>query len=387
MSALWALGVVVGGPIGSALAASTSTTWRWAFYINLPCAGTAFLIAAICLPNYRFAPRLRIRQHLYNLDPVGILFNLVTPVLCALAITFSGSIWAWGSGACIAAWVGSGVALVCWGIQQHQCLFTTREERAIPVHMLSRRDLQPIWIASACAGATYSIALYYTPLFFAFARGQDSLGQTVRMLPFILGFITSVLLTGKLLPVIGRYKLVYVAAGAVTLSGGAAMAATLREDMADGIVMLFIFVVGVGLGMHFQHGAAIGNVINRNPRERIDSLVLFSLAQMGGIAGALAIAASTYDNVGVRDLRNALGAGKYSDHDIRQALAGVSSPAWQSQNSEALELCVRVVARLIGKEFYIVTASAAICVLCGLFMKPEKLCYGEVKGQQSESKV
>ena len=58
ISAAWALGLVVGGPIGSAFAESQSATWRWAFYLNLPLAGLALVLAVFCLPAHNLAPAL-----------------------------------------------------------------------------------------------------------------------------------------------------------------------------------------------------------------------------------------------------------------------------------------------------------------------------------------
>lgn len=384
MSAMWAIGLVVGGPIGSALAENAHATWRWAFYLNLPLVGFGFLVAALCIPSHRVAPTdSPILKRLLSIDPLGILFNIAAPVLFAIAVTFSGPIWPWGSAASVATWVVFGVVVIAWVLQQVFCIFTTPEERAFPVHMLKRLDLMPIWIASGCAGASYAVTLYYTPLYFAFARGYGPLQQTVRILPFILVFIVVVLLTGGLLlPVFGRYKFIYLFAGAMTLAGGAAMAVTLERDTSEAQVMGLEALLGIGLGLHFQHGFGIGNVMNKTARDRIDSTVVCNMVQMGGIAMILAVAGSIFQNVGYSLLSDALagdGSQEYSENEIREALAGVSSAVWQSRDPAVLQKGIDAVTEVISREFYIVLAAGALCLFCSVFMKWDKLDYGRAK--------
>lgn len=382
MSAMWAVGLVIGGPIGSAFADNHHATWRWAFYLNIPLVGIGFAIALFCVPLHSLGAKIPVWKRLIKIDPLGIALNMAAPVLFGLAMTFSGPIWAWGSGASIAIWVVFGVVLIFWGVQQYFCIFTTPEERAFPLHILPRRDLIPLWLASACAGSSYAITLYYTPLYFAFAQGDDALDQTVKLLPFVLVFIVVVMMAGSMLPIFGRYNLMYILAGAATLAGGAAMAGTLSENVSESQVLGLEAVIGIGLGMHFQHGIGISNVINKNNRDRVDSVVIFNMAQMGGIAVILAVAGSIFQNVGYSLLQDAIGSEDgvhYTEGEIREALAGVSSVVWQSKDPEVLRRGVAAVSTVIAREFWIVAAGGALCMVCGLLMKWEKLDYGRKK--------
>lgn len=198
MSACWAIGLVIGGPIGSAFADSDAT-WRWAFYFNIPLVGLSLIMAAICLPMHNLSPASPLWERLMKIDPLGIILNISSPVLFAVALTFSGPIWAWGSTPSNVVWAVFGVVTVVWILQQTFCIFTTPEERALPVHILKRLDLAPLWIATGAAGSSYAITLYYTPLYFAFAQGDNAMQQTVKLLPFVLVFIVSVLVTGGVL--------------------------------------------------------------------------------------------------------------------------------------------------------------------------------------------
>ena len=385
MSAMWAVGLVIGGPIGSAFAENPNATWRWAFYLNLPFVGLGLILGIICVPSHSLARNIPVLQRLARMDPVGVLFNMAAPILFAIAATFSGPIWAWGSGASIAAWVVFGVVFAAWILQQHFCVLTTPEERAFPMHMLPRLDLLPIWIASGCSGAAYAVTLYYIPLFFAFARGHGAMEQTVRMLSFILVFIAIVLCTGAVLPVVGRYKIIYIIAGSATLAGAAAMAVTMDSNVSEAQVMGLEALIGVGLGMHFQHGLGISNVINNdNPRARVDSSIICNMVQMGGIAVVLALAGCIFQNVGFDLLAGAIGTADYTEQDLREALAGVSSVVWQTRDPDVVARGIEAVTEVIADEFYIVVASGALCLLCALCMKGEKLDYGRKKNVEQE---
>ncbi|KAL4863810.1 major facilitator superfamily domain-containing protein [Aspergillus spectabilis] len=202
-----------------------------------------------------------------------------SPVLFAVALEFSGSVWSWSSGSTIAVWIVFGLVTIAWALQQTLCILTTPDQRSIPLHLLTRLDLLPLWVASGCAGASYAVTLCYTPLFFAFARGHDALQQTVCILPFILVFIVVVILVA-------------------TIAGAAAMAKSMNDlTTPESQLMGLEALIGIGLGCSFQHVVGISNVINKAPQDRVDSAILFSMAQMGAIAIVLSVAGSIFQNV------------------------------------------------------------------------------------------
>ncbi|KAL2816035.1 major facilitator superfamily domain-containing protein [Aspergillus cavernicola] len=380
LSAVWAIGLVVGGPIGSALASNSNTTWRWAFYMNLPWVGFSLALSLFCIPSKYLGPDIPVIQRLTKIDPLGVSLNMASPILFALALEFSGSIWTWSSGPTIAVWILFALVTVAWVLQQSLSLFTTPDQRAIPVHLIKRLDLLPLWVASGCAGASYAVTLYYTPLFFAFARGRNAMEQTTRLLPFILVFIVVVILVGGSLPIIGRYATIYLLAGIFTISGAAAMASTMSPTISESVIMALEALIGIGLGCSFQHGVGISNVIlAKNPQDRVDSAILFNMSQMGAIAIALAVAGSIFQNVGFSLLNDALGGRGYSESELRAALAGVSSVVWASRDPEVIRRGVEAVSTVIAREFYLVVAGGAICLVCAAGMKWEKLDYGRRK--------
>jgi hypothetical protein len=351
-----------------------------AFYINIPIVALCFGLSVPSLPGHSVAHDIPLIQRLTATDPVGLILHAASIILFCLAATFSGALWAWNDGRTIALWLVFGLVFISYLLQQRLSLFTKPDQRAFPTYLFSHRALIPLWVATSCAGCAYSITLYYTPLYFAFARGSGPIQQTVRLLPFILVFIVSVILAGALLPVTGRYAPFYLAAGAIVLSGGAALAATLGTATPDGRVMGLEALLGFGLGLSFAHGLGLSNVILPDNRARVDSLAVFNVAQLGGISAVLAAAGCLYHNLGFRMLRDRLGAA-HSAHEIREALAGVSSTLLDGSDPEALAIAVEVVTVVMAREFWLVAAAGCVCVVCALGMDWGKLDFGRRKGK------
>ncbi|KAF4463158.1 Major facilitator superfamily domain general substrate transporter [Fusarium albosuccineum] len=380
LSGVWAVGLAVGGPIGSAFSENTSLTWRWAFYINLPFLGLACALAVICLPKNDDLVSPLERRRVTKADAVGITASIAATALFAIAVTFPGPMWKWDSGATIATWTIFGVTLVSvvgWMLRGH--LTTAPDWRGFVAHVLGHREFLLVWIASACAGVAYAVTLYYMPLFFAFARGLGALEQTVRMLPFIFTFIATVFAVGAYLPKLGWYKAIYVGGGVVTLAAGTALALILEPETPESTAMGLTALVGFGLGLHFQHGTAISNVLIGTTSRGADNVAVFNMALMGGISMSLVIAGAIYENRGFSLLSSVLESGKYNEKEIREALSGVSSTVWRSSDPRVVSQGIKATADVISFILYMITSSGAICFICGLCMKWDKLDYNRSK--------
>ncbi|KAG9249963.1 major facilitator superfamily domain-containing protein [Emericellopsis atlantica] len=378
ISAMWAIGLVVGGPIGSAFAESQATTWRWAFYVNVPFIGVCVVISLLCIPHHSTMGRgTSIAERMMRLDLAGICLSALATVTFAIACTFCGSIWNWFSLQSILTWVSCGIAFLLCFLQQYFCVCTTANDRALPLHLLSPKFMKffPLWVATGCAGITYAISLYYVPLYFAFARGHDALQQTVRLLPLVLVFIATVILTGAFLPLLNRYEILFIMSGCITTAGAAAMTVVLaRPTATDSQIMGLEALLGVALGLGFQHSLAISNILIHDARDKIDSAMLCNLMQMGGIALMLSVAGCIFQNVGLGLLQDSINFDRrFTDHQVQEALAGVSSALWNESDPRLMARGVQAVAETIAREFYIVLAGGIICLSCGTWMSLERL--------------
>ncbi|EGU86241.1 hypothetical protein FOXB_03246 [Fusarium oxysporum f. sp. conglutinans Fo5176] len=344
LSSLWAVGLVIGGPVGSALA--EKVTWRWAFYINLPFLGFAFHHGShncsLCYCGYFFWSRveLELSALLHNMGCFAAVFVLCGTLHCT---RFTAAI----------------------KDRLHTSFKSVPDRRVIPIELMGRRNILPLWIVSGCAGATYAVTLYYLPLFYAFSKGHGALQQTIRMLPFILTFIVTVLIVGAFLSKIKQYGVIYVVGGATTLASGTSLAIILDSDVSESKVMGLTALIGIGLGFQFQHGNAISNTINKTLRDRVESAALLNMSLMGGISTALIMAGAIYENRGMALLPSTLEPFHYDDKTIREALAGVSPTVWEGAETNITAYGADATTQAISSLLYIISSSGALCLFCG----------------------
>lgn len=307
-----------------------------------------------------------------QLDLVGVILNAVVPYLFAISITFPPPVWAWDSIASYTTVVLFLFYTVVWILQQSLCIFTTPSSRALPLHMISQyKTFIPIWIASACSGSLYAIPLTYLPLYFAFTTQSNALDLAVKQLPFTLVFITTLLITGRLIRVIKIYKIFYVISGLISLVASILMATQLRTQLPITTILAIESLLGLSLGLCFQHAIAIcGNALVDRKSDRIDNLAICNIALFGGIGITLSIAGSVFQNTGYHRLLNIIGNTGASAEQIREALTGISSGSIPKQSRDAAVAIIKIV---IADEFFISVATSSLALLCGLAMKADGL--------------
>ncbi|KAK4060785.1 uncharacterized protein Triagg1_10628 [Trichoderma aggressivum f. europaeum] len=390
----WAIGLVLGPIVGGAFAQNSHATWRWAMYINIPFIGLILTIAVISLPSLSADQSTTASTKLTSIDWIGALSHFSFVILSSVVLIFSGSTWDWGFGGTIAVWVITGVLFIFYTVQQLKPLFTTREHQIFPVALFfENRNFLLIFISTFAAGGSYGIALYYTPLFFAFTQGLSPLDASVRLLPFIGSFILSTIVSAVLLPRLRIFPPFYILSGAMMLAGAGGLS-TIEPNTPDGRILGLDTLVGISVGLIWQSGNAVMSRLvsddpgldKSNPVEvernearkaslRQDTAMIHLVSQLFGVSVALSCAGCVFQNLGYNKLHDSISSlGNFSDKDIRDALAGVDSSIFRSgQDPRVIGLAVEGITTTIGKIEWIAFAGGAITLIAGLFMKWEKL--------------
>lgn len=292
-------------------------------------------------------------------------------MLFVIALTFSGSSWAWNAPGTIVVWVLFGLSIIAYAIQQTFCIFTTPENRLFPVHLVKSRTMVLLFFATASSASALSICLYYTPLFFQFTRGDSALQAAVRLLPFIIPLIFAQMFNGALLPVLNRYAPWYAVAGILVLVPGSLLY-VVTPSTKTAAIYGFEIMTGFGAGLVFQVAYSVAAAKLSGP-DIANGIGFFNVAQIGSISIALSIAGIIFQNVGFINLKNALAEFDLPEQVLRGALAGAQGALASANDPRVPQLAIQAVVKTISTVYSLQIAAGALMLVSAILMRWEKL--------------
>jgi hypothetical protein len=359
MGVSWGTGCILGPIIGGSFAVS-SATWRWAFYLNLPLAVLFAPIYIFIFPKYNPQPDLTGPTKLARIDWIGALLNATVFILFQVVLTFAGSTW-----------IVFGVSLIAYIIQQTFSIFTTPERRLFPVHFLKSRTMNLLFIGTAASSTTLGVGVYYMPLLFQFTRGDSAIRAAVQILPLVTITIFSIMFTGGLLPVIGRYSPLYIIAGIFVVIAGSLMH-TIDITTSTSAIYGYEVLLAIGTGATMQIAYAV-SVAKVKQHDVQNAIGFINVAQIGTLAISLSIAGSVFQNRGFINLREALEGYGFSEQDLRAALAGAQSAVLNGSGEVVREKAIMAIVKTLDSVWILTIVAGAVSLIAGLFMRWEKL--------------
>ncbi|KAI1812297.1 major facilitator superfamily domain-containing protein [Poronia punctata] len=366
---VYGTGAILGPVIGGSLADSSSSGWRWAFYLNLFIFAAAAPIYIFLLPSIQPRPGVGLWQRLKSIDWVGTILSVGLFLAFALIFTFGGSIWDWKDGRMIALYVVFGVCTVLFAIQQPLMLFTSKDNRLFHCHFLRNWTMLLLFIATCCLGGGLFVTIYYLPLFFQFVRDDNGIQAAVRLLPFIVFYVVVVLLNGYFMAR-GYYMLWFLICGIFTTVGGALLY-TSTTTIANANIYGYSILVGIGMGAYQAAYSVAPAKVGQD--EVADSIQFINIAQSGSVLVSLALSNTIFQNAAFENLLPILTPAGYSVEDITAAIAGARSTVLQTAAPEVKEAALEVLVQAIDYSYTLIIVSGAIMVISSLLMKREKL--------------
>jgi EmrB/QacA subfamily drug resistance transporter len=270
MGAVFAFASVAGPLLGGFFVDRFS--WRWCFYINLPIGIVALLVTSAVL-------KLDFRRVQHRIDYLGagLLVAGVSPLL--LLLEWGGREYAWDSPTIIGLGI-FGVAMLS--------LFVLQERRAdepILPPRLFRNDVFTVSsLISLVVGVSMFGALIFMPQYLQIVKGKSPTISGLLITPMMLGMMTMMIGSGRLIARTGRYRR-YPIAGLVVLPIGLALLSML--DVGTSLVRMGVsmFVVGIGIGLVMQVLVlAAQNAVEHRDLGVATSAVTF-FRSMGGAVG------------------------------------------------------------------------------------------------------
>jgi EmrB/QacA subfamily drug resistance transporter len=273
------LGPVLGGWFAGQGSILGVDGWRWIFYINVPIG----VIALVVVSRVLHTPTKR-SEHRIDYLGAGLLTAAVVPVLL---LAEKGHEWGWTSGTSL---LLLAIALVSLG------LFVPRErkmgeEAILPLRVFSNRVFTVSSTVAFLVGIGMFGGLTSVPLYLQIVRGESPTAAGLQMIPFMAGIICSSFITGRIMSRTGRYK-IFPIIGTAVMAVAMLLFSTLTVDTPIPRAMLFMVVMGAGLGLSMQTLViSVQNALPPRDMGIATSSVTFFRSMGGtfGVAAALAL--------------------------------------------------------------------------------------------------
>jgi predicted MFS family arabinose efflux permease len=214
-------------------------TWRWIFYVNLPLGLIAMFVLAATLPSRRSDSRPTV-------DYIGAGL-LAAGLSCIVVVTsLGGTTWDWTSPELVVTAV-AGVLLVAVFLRFERRV----AEPVLPPRLFRQRTFAVSSVVSLIVGFALFGAITFLPLFFQKVNGDGPTESGLRLVPMMLGVLTTSIASGQLISRIGRYK-VFPVVGTAVMVVGFLLLSGMDPQTSTVSSSLRLLVLGLGLGLTMQ---------------------------------------------------------------------------------------------------------------------------------------
>lgn len=279
MGAVMAVGTA-GGPLLGGFIVDSPLGWRWTFYICVP-------LAVIALVLLQKTLKLVHVRRAAKIDWAGSILLTAGVSLILIWISFAGKAgyydwWSWQS----ALMAGGGVLLLV------VMLFVESKvsQPIIPLKIVTQRTTALAIVASVAVGVAMFGSSTFLGQYFQISRGATPTEAGLLMLPLIGGNLIGSVVSGQLISRFGKWKR-FLVSGGVLLIGGLGLAGTIDHTTDLTLVGIFIFIVGLGLGLMLQNLVlAVQNTVRAEDIGSASSSVAF-FRSFGGAVGVSVLGA------------------------------------------------------------------------------------------------
>ncbi|KAI1775688.1 putative gliotoxin efflux pump [Hypoxylon cercidicola] len=297
LSAAFAVASVVGPLIGGAF--TQNVTWRWCFYINLPCGGATAIamLFAFQVPKAASPTPATTKEKFLQMDVPGAVLICATIVCFTLALRWAGVEKAWADSDVVGTLVATPIFLALFGIDQW---FQGERALIMPSFWKNRVLLVGAVFEFFIAGC-FNLALYWLPIYFQAVRGVSAISSGVRLIPVILSLTITQIVVGGIITVTGIHN-PFLILGPAIAAVGSGLLMLLDEQSSSGRWIGFQIVLGVGVGFCLTIPLMLSQVVVKtNDVSTATPIIIFS--QSMSSAFILPTAQAVFQNELMKALR------------------------------------------------------------------------------------
>ena len=235
--AVLGVGSVAGPLLGGYF--TSSLTWRWIFYINVPLGILAFVVLTATLPALGCYQR-----HVIDYLGGGLLAASLAGMV--LVTDLGGVGYSFSSPLMIGLIVVSIVGLIVFIFVERRA-----EEPLLPLRLFRIRD---VWITSVMGlinGFALLGSITYLPLFLQRVKGMSPTESGLRTIPFMAGTLITSTLAGQIASRTGRYKM-FPIIGTAMVTLALFLISRMTADTTNLSIAGLMLLLGLGLGFFMQ---------------------------------------------------------------------------------------------------------------------------------------
>jgi EmrB/QacA subfamily drug resistance transporter len=269
----------VGGPLLGGLLVDTSWLgWRWCFYVGVPFG----LVALVLLQRTLHLP---VATRDVHIDYLGAGFLTAGVSALLIWVTLAGGSFDWLSTETVL-FVGGGVlAVVAFVVTEMRA-----KEPIVPLRLFRDRTTTLAIIASIAIGVAMFGSSVFLSQYLQISRGYSPTAAGLLTIPMVGGLLIGSTVSGLLITRTGRWKR-FLTAGSVFVVVGSGLLALIDHETNMVLLGVFLFVLGVGLGMTMQNLVlAVQNTVAATDLGAASSAVAF-FRSLGGTIGVSVLGA------------------------------------------------------------------------------------------------
>jgi MFS family permease len=297
----------IGGPLLGGFI-TTSFSWRWIFYINIPLGGAAlvYLLATLHVPSSRVS---------HKVDYLGGTLLGVAATALILLATWGGTQYPWASAQII------GLAIITVAATVGFCVTEARAaEPMLPLRVFGNKNFSLSMAMTFLTGLAMFGAMTFLPLYQQTVQGESPTVSGLALTPMMLGVTVTSIVAGQVTTKTGRYKVFPILGGGI-MALGLYLLTGLGTGTSRLTSALFYVVLGLGMGFLMQMVSLIAqNSVQQRDMGVASSARMF-FQQIGGSLGVAAFGA-----IFARQLTSSLAAASGSGAHI-SASGGQLDPA------------------------------------------------------------
>ncbi|KAF9895181.1 hypothetical protein FE257_000083 [Aspergillus nanangensis] len=278
LSAMYAMGSVLGPIVGGGFA--QSVTWRWIFYINFPFIGVGAILITFF---FRLAtPTGSLEDKLSRIDYVGTVLFIGSLSSFLIPLSWGGVMYDWDTWRTLAPLAIGAAGLSVFVVYERY----VPEEPMIPQSVFQNRSAAIGFVSSGLQGMILWCGLYYMPFYFEAVRGFSPLLTGVALFPDTFTIAPAAIVCGVLISKTSRYRwCLWVGWMLATLGYGIVCLIQVHTSTAGWILLRIPGNIGMGMITAATVCTVQASATNKNLTVAVAMVVFFrAFGQAIGIA-------------------------------------------------------------------------------------------------------